>query len=181
VCVPPAEGHGVRIHLVPQVPNADRRLTLEELMPDEELLTDVAAYLDQRRTVGMTVQLLPARYRGISVVVNLQATALADTQRVEQDAAHALYSYLNPVVGGSPTGLSDGWRFGQTLNLGELYGIMHAIEGVAQVKILRAYETDLATGEQSAQAAGNQLLLGPTELIASATHIVRASHDAGPT
>jgi predicted phage baseplate assembly protein len=181
VCVPPAEGHGVRVHLVPQVPNADRRLTLEELMPDEELLTDVAAYLDRRRTVGMTVQLLPARFRGISVVVNLQATALADTQRVEQDAAHALYSYLNPVVGGSPTGLSDGWRFGQTLNLGELYGIMHAIEGVAQVKILRAYETDLATGEQSAQAAGNQLLLGPTELIASATHIVRASHDAGPT
>ena len=35
-------------------------------MPDEELLHEVAEYLDERRLIGTTVQLLPARYRGVS-------------------------------------------------------------------------------------------------------------------
>jgi len=175
VCVAGDDGQAVRVHLVPKVPNADRRLALDELVPDEELLAEVAAYLDDRRLVGTSVHLLPASFRGIGVVADLQATMLADPQRVEQDAVHALYTYINPVMGGSPSGPGPGWRFGQTLNLGELYGILNAIDGVDHVKILRVYETNLETGEQSPQAAGNQILLEPTELVASATHIVRAS------
>jgi hypothetical protein len=92
---------------------------------------------------------------------------------------HALYTYLNPLVGGSPAGPSDGWGFGRTLSAGELHGIVHSIDGVAQVNILRIYETDLATGEQAAKPAGNQLLLGPTELIASAAHVIKATHGSG--
>jgi predicted phage baseplate assembly protein len=179
VCVPPRDGHAISIHVVPRVDPADRRLDLDELMPDQELLTEVAAHLDQHRLVGTTVHLQPATFRGISVVANLQASSLADPQRVEQDVLHALYTYLNPLVGGSPAGPSDGWGFGRTLSAGELHGIVHAIDGVAQVNILRIYETDLATGEQAAKPAGNQLLLGPTELIASAAHVIKATHGSG--
>ena len=64
-------------------------------------MTEVAEYLDERRLIGTTVQLLPCRFRGLSVVVNLQASPLADTARVEEDVAHALYTYLNPLVGGN--------------------------------------------------------------------------------
>ena len=77
-------------------------------MPEEELLTEVAEYLDERRLIGTTVELKPCRYRGLSVVVNLQARPLADTARVEEDVAHALYTYLNPLVGGNPTGPGRG-------------------------------------------------------------------------
>jgi predicted phage baseplate assembly protein len=177
VCVPPAEGHAISVHIVPQVDPADRRLALEELMPDEELLGEVASYLDEHRLIGTTVHLLPADFRGVSVVANLQASVLADPQRVEQDVLHALYTYLNPLVGGAPTGPGEGWGFGRTLSAGELHGIVHSVDGVEQVKILRIYETNLVTGEQAAKPAGNQILLGPTELIASATHIIKASHD----
>ena len=48
---------------------ADRRLTLDELTPDEELFGQVGAYLDERRLIGTRVELLPARYRGVSIVV----------------------------------------------------------------------------------------------------------------
>ena len=77
--------------------------------PSEDLLKEVAEYLDERRLIGTTVQLLPCRYRGLSVVVNLQASPLADTARVEEDVAHALYTYLNPLVGGNATGPGQGW------------------------------------------------------------------------
>ena len=176
VCIPPTDGAAVPLHIVPHVFPADRQLSYDQLAPDRELLEEVARYLDDRRLIGTTVQLLPCKFRGLSVVVNLQASALADTARVEEDVAHALYTYLNPLVGGNVTGAGDGWPFGRALNQGELYGVVHAVSGVEFVKILRIYETDLRTGEQSAKPAGTHIVLEPDELIASGAHIVKASH-----
>ena len=53
---------------------------------------------------------------------------------------------------------------------------MYGIEGVEFVNILRIYETNLRTGEQAAQPTDSQLPIEPDELIASGTHIVRASY-----
>jgi len=177
VCVPPqVTGGPVALHLVPRLIPADRRLDYDELVPDEDLLQEVSEYLDERRLIGTTVELLPCAYRGLSVVVNLQASPLADTARVEEDVAHALYTYINPLVGGTPTGPGQGWAFGRALNQGELYGVVHAVEGVEFVKILRIYETNLQTGEQSSKPAGSHIVLEPDELLASAQHIVKATH-----
>jgi predicted phage baseplate assembly protein len=176
VCIPPREGAAVPLHIVPNVIPADRLLTYDELVPDEALMQEVAEYLDDRRLIGTTVQLLPCRFKGLSVVVNLQASPLADTARVEEDVAHALYTYLNPLVGGNPNGPGDGWPFGRALNQGELYGIVHAVDGVEFVKILRIYETNLQTGEQSAKPAGTHIVLDDDELMASGQHIVKATH-----
>ena len=176
VCIPPVEGGAVPLHIVPRVYPADRQLEYAELIPDEALMTEVAEYLDERRLIGTTVQLLPCRFRGLSVVVNLQASPLADTARVEEDVAHALYTYLNPLVGGNPAGPGGGWTFGRALNQGELYGIVHAVDGVEFVKILRIYETNLETGEQSSKPAGTHIVLESDELMASGQHIVKATH-----
>jgi predicted phage baseplate assembly protein len=179
VCNPPVDGGPVQLRIVPRVYPADRQLSYGELVPEDELLDDVAAYLDERRLLGTSVALAPCKFRGLSVVVNLQASPLADVTRVEDDVAHALYTYLNPLVGGNPRGPGDGWPFGRALNQGELYGIVHAVEGVEFVKILRIYETNLETGEQSAKPAGTHIVVDPDELIASGQHIVKASHREG--
>jgi predicted phage baseplate assembly protein len=176
VCLAPSNGSAVPLHIVPHVYPPDRQLPYEELVPDEDLLSEVAEYLDARRLIGTQLQLLPCKFRGLSVVVNLQASPLADTGRVEEDVAHALYTYLNPLVGGNPHGIGGGWPFGRALNQGELYGIVHAVDGVEFVKILRIYETNLITGEQSPKPAGTHIVLEPDELIASGQHIVKATH-----
>jgi hypothetical protein len=155
---------------------ADRLLSYAELVPDEALMQEVGEYLDDRRLIGTTLMLEPCRFRGLSVVVNLQAAPLADRARVEEDVAHALYTYLNPLVGGQAGGPGSGWPFGRALNQGELYGVVHAVDGVEFVKILRIYETNLATGEQSSKPAGTHIVLEPDELIASGRHIVKATH-----
>ena len=108
---PPDTVGVARLHLVPRIEPADRLLTVEELTPDEELFGQVGAYLDERRLIGTRVELLPARYRGVSIVVNLQASLRADPRRVEEDVTQALYTYLNPLVGGAmaaPAGSSAG-------------------------------------------------------------------------
>ncbi|HUO72199.1 MAG TPA: putative baseplate assembly protein [Solirubrobacteraceae bacterium] len=166
----------IKVHVLPRVAPADRHLTLDELTPDAGLLAEVASYLDGRRVIGMTVDLLPVRLRGISVVVNLQAHPGASLQRVEEEVLQALYTYINPLVGGAPTGPGTGWPFGRLLNQGELYQIVHSVDGVEFVKILRVYETDLRTGEQAPQPAGSHVMLEADELLASARHVVRAVH-----
>jgi predicted phage baseplate assembly protein len=177
ICIPPtAPTEAIRVHVLPRVAPADRRLTAEELTPDDALLSEVAEYLDGRRVIGTTVHLLPVRLRGVSVVVNLQAEPQAVLQRVEEEVLQALYTYLNPLVGGSATGPAGGWPFGRLLNQGELYQIVHSVDGVQFVKILRVYETDMITGEQAAQPAGSHIALEPDELIASGNHVVRAVH-----
>ena len=95
-------------------------------------------------------------------------------QRVEQDVLYALYTYLNPLVGGSQDGLGDGWQFGRALNQGELFGVVHAVDGVEFVKILRIYEADIETGKQDAKQSGTHIVLEPDELIASSAHVVKA-------
>ncbi len=177
ICLPPASpADAIRVHILPRVAPADRKLSYEELTPDEQLLGEVGAYLDGRRVIGTTIQLLPVRLRGVSVVVNLQAEPQAGLQRVEEEVLQALYTYLNPLVGGSAAGPSTGWPFGRLLNQGELYQIVHSVEGVQFVKVLRVYETNLATGAQEPQPAGSHILLEPDELLASGTHVVRATH-----
>jgi predicted phage baseplate assembly protein len=177
-CLPPRDGGAVALYLLPRVDPADRQLSSAELVPDEDLFRKVADYLDERRTIGTTVQLLPVKFRGVSVVVNLQASPSADVRRVEEDVTHALYTYVNPLVGGSPHGPGTGWPFGRPLNQGELYGVVHAIDGVEFVKILRVYETNIYTGEQESKPAGSHVELEPDELLASGQHIVKASRRA---
>jgi predicted phage baseplate assembly protein len=177
ICIPPASpAEPVKVHILPRIAPADRKLTYEELTPDGELLNEVAGYLDGRRVIGTTIELLPVRLRGVSVVVNLQAEPQAGLQRVEEEVLQALYTYLNPLVGGSAAGPSNGWPFGRLLNQGELYQIVHSVDGVQFVKVLRVYETNLVTGEQEPQPAGSHIALEPDELLASGTHVVRATH-----
>jgi predicted phage baseplate assembly protein len=177
ICLPPATSTDpIRVHILPRVVPADRPLTFDELTPDDALLEEVGSYLDGRRVIGTTVHLLPVRLRGVSAVVNLQAEPDAGLQRVEEEVLQALYTYLNPLSGGDAHGRGEGWEFGRLLNQGELYQIVHSIEGVQFVKILRVYETDLSTGEQAPQPAGSHIVLEPDELIASGTHVVKAVH-----
>jgi predicted phage baseplate assembly protein len=176
ICVAPLDGGPVRVRLVPRVEPADRQLRIDELTPDDALFAKVAVFLDERRMIGTSIELLPVRYRGVSVVVNVQASVLADLHRVETQIERALYTYLNPLVGGSQTGAGAGWEFGRPLNQGELYGIVHNTPGVEHVRILRVYETDLDTGKQEPKPAGAHLPLAPDELIASGKHIVKAEH-----
>jgi predicted phage baseplate assembly protein len=162
---------GVALGILPRVDPADRRLTLDELTPDPELLDLVARHLNGRKFAGCAVRLSPVRLRGVSVVVNLEAEPRADPEQIERRVSDSLYAYLNPLVGGG----AAGWPFGRALNQGELYAIVHAVPGVESVRILRLYELDLLTGQRASKPAGRQISLAADELIASGEHIVRVA------
>jgi predicted phage baseplate assembly protein len=164
---------GVTLRILPRVDPADHRLTIEELTPDAGLLEEVRRYLEARKLLGTPIRLEPMRFRAVSVVVNLEVSARADIQRIEERIRHSLYTYLNPVIGGTPGDPGAGWPPGRSLHQGELFAIMHAFDAVELVKILRLYEMNLHTGEQAGKASGRQIMLEADEVIASGDHVVR--------
>jgi predicted phage baseplate assembly protein len=166
---------GVTLRILPRVDPADRKLTFEELTPDERLLEEIQRYLDARKLPGTPVRLQPMRFRAVSVVVNLQVTPRANAHRIERHVRDQLYTYLNPMIGGNPGAVGSGWPPGRSLNQGELYAIMHAFDAVETVKILRLYEMDIATGDQGSKAAGRQVLIEPDEVVVSGEHVVRVA------
>jgi predicted phage baseplate assembly protein len=166
---------GVTLRILPRVDPADRRLTIEELTPDEALMEHIERYLEARRLLGTPVRLEPMRFRAVSVVVNLEVSPRANASRIERRVRQSLYTYLNPLIGGSPGMVGSGWPPGRSLNQGELYSIMHEFDAVEAVKILRLYEMNLQTGEQGSKAAGRQVLLEADEVIASGEHVVRVA------
>jgi predicted phage baseplate assembly protein len=166
---------GVTLRILPRIDPADRRLPIDELTPAPALLDEVERYLDARKLVGTPVRLEPMRFRGVAVVVNIEASARADLQRIEREVRRALYGYLNPLIGGTAGAVGLGWPAGRSLNQGELYAIVHGFEGVEFVRVLRLYEVDLLTGEQASKAAGRQIVIEPDEVIASGEHLVRVT------
>jgi predicted phage baseplate assembly protein len=161
---------GVTLAILPRVDPANRRLTIEELTPDPDLLALIARHLNVRKVAGCRVRLQPVRFRAVSVVANLEVSPRADGAQIERRVTDALYGYLNPLIGAS-----SGWPFGRPLNQGELYSVVHAVAGVQSVRILRLYEVDLHTRERATKPAGRQIALAPDELIASGEHVVRVA------
>ena len=104
----------------------DGRLSFEQLVPPQETLTNIASFLDSRRTIGTRVMVEPPAYQGVTVVAMLRARPWADPGRLQRTATDALYAYLHPISGGME---GRGWEFGRPVHMGEIYALLQRLPG----------------------------------------------------
>lgn len=169
-CLPGAQVDAVQILIVPRIEQPHRRLEARELDLDDQLVTKLSAYLDQRRLVGVTVQLKAPDYVGVTAVARIVAEPYTDAGALERRIEDRLYTYLNPLVGGAS---GSGWEFHRALGQGELYPLVQGIDGVQMITLLRTYKVDLRTGLEDPKPHEGDLVLEPTQLIASGSHRVK--------
>jgi predicted phage baseplate assembly protein len=177
-CLPGGRDDVVRVLVVPRIESPRRALTIDELTPDEQLLTTLKRFLDERRLVGITVAVGAPQYRGVSAIVRVVAAPHTDRRLLERRIEEVLYGYLNPLIGGSGLGEGTGWDFERALSPGELHPLIQRIEGVKEISLLRMYETDLSSGQEAPQALDGDLVLAADELIASGAHRVKVDEPA---
>jgi predicted phage baseplate assembly protein len=163
------------VYIVPKVVESPvgRMLQPRELRADRDLLDEVKRRLDECRLVGTTVCLAIPRFRAVRVVVQAVASPSADAVDVQRRILEALNTYLNPLVGGSVGSAGEGWEFARPLRQGELYPIVHGLEGVHKILLMEVYEEELETGEVIRGALTEDLKLSPGELIVSGRHRVK--------
>jgi predicted phage baseplate assembly protein len=179
-CLNPPPGKAIPVHLL-RAPSTDVRagyVDPHEFEPDEALTAAVVRLLDERRLLGTSIDVRPMGLREVRVAVDAVPEPFVDGHRVEQAIEAALYRFLSPIVGGEVQREGSGWDPGRALNEGELYAVVHGIDGVSGIRGLAMYER--AAGDPAPpRRAGAQLVIGANEVICSGRHAVRCYHDGG--
>jgi predicted phage baseplate assembly protein len=140
-----ADVGSVRVLVIPAVPHDRGRLRFEQLIPSESTLEAVARRLDDCRLIGTRVLVEPPLYRGVTVVARLTARRGVNLGRLEVVALDALYAHFNPISGG-PSG--RGWPFGRPVQIGEVFAVLQAVDGVEIISDVRLFGADPTTGER---------------------------------
>jgi predicted phage baseplate assembly protein len=95
------------------------------------LQEQVLSYLDERRLLGVQVQLQKPEYIGVAVQTEVALEPAYDNPRAQQEILLnlrvALYRYLNPLIGG-PEG--KGWPFGRPVYTSDIVALMQQTPGV---------------------------------------------------
>jgi predicted phage baseplate assembly protein len=145
-CLPPLDPVSpVRVLIVPRVEIRPERLTLDDLALPEEVRREVSDYLEDRRILTTTVELSTPFYQGVTVTARVKRAADADPALLRDRLLTKVYRYIEPIAGGPEGG---GWPFGRDLNIGEVFGLLANVEGVASVEEVTLYLADLATGDR---------------------------------
>ena len=140
-CLPPVgPGAPVRVLIVPHTHRRPADLVLDDFALSDDLVDNVAAFLDKRRTLGTTVEITTPYYQGLSVAARLKLLPGRAHEAVRQRVFDALYTYFHPLIGG-PRG--TGWPFEEEAGAAMVYELLDGVEGVGSVDDVLLFETDL--------------------------------------
>lgn len=164
----------VAVLVLPETDKRAGRIPPEALNLAADLQAAVRAYLDERRPLGIGLEVRPVKHLWVSVTTKLRLVERNNPDLeagVRQRAEADLYRYINPYTGG-PDG--DGWPFGRDLHVSEIYGLLGRIPGVQFVE-----EVQIAVSEpgsnQKPQDATPRLSVPRGTLICSEQHSVSVS------
>jgi len=135
----------VLVLVVPDIP--DGRVPFEVLRPSQEVLDSVQHYIDDRRLVGTTVRIEPPRYLGMSVAARIALAPGVDAPQIFQIADAAVANFIHPLRGGYD---GTGWPFGRDISVGDIYGVLQKVPGIAYLDVVRLIPID-AVSEQRAE------------------------------
>ena len=166
----PAPGR-VMLAVLPQVDDAAGYIAPERLTLSAELKRSVESFLNERRLLGTTLEVVSPKLMWVSINARVrlpeQSTGPMQVE-TRRRAEAALYRYLNPYTGG-PDG--TGWAFGRDLHVSELYALLQRVPGIEFVDELHISVRDPGSGS-TPHDVSPRLVLPPEGLVCSDAHRV---------
>jgi predicted phage baseplate assembly protein len=156
----------VRVLLVPSVTECKGYIPPEQLEVTRKVKEEVTAYLDERRLLGMRLELGDPRYIYITVEAHVRIRRGYHKQAVAE-IEKRLYQYINPICGGAD---GTGWPFGRSLNPSEIHACLQSIQNVDYIEEVNIFPVDHNTGER--QDAARRIDVPPDGLLCSYKHEV---------
>jgi len=170
-CLTAGEGPdagSVKVLLVPASMSDPVGIEFDQLILSSETLQKVAERLEEARLIGTRVIVEPPMYQGVTVVARVVAAPRASVARVEEDCLRALFTYLNPLVGGAA---GEGWVWGRDVQAGDIFGVLQQVRGVDIVNDVRVYGANPVTRERG--EATQRIELTPSSLVFSFDHQIQ--------
>jgi len=157
----------VRLLLVPSVLDNEGYIPIEELELPRHVREQVQLYLDERRLLTTRLDIATPEYVPVSVSVQVRAKKHSVREQIAAHVERRLYQYINPICGGAD---GNGWPFGRSLSLPEIYAALQGIRGVDYIEEVNIFPVDTATGAR--QEATTKVVISPHSLICSYKHEV---------
>lgn len=133
------------------------------------LRADVSTFLDERRLLGIEVQLEEPSYVGVSVQAEVGILPSYGAPQARQEILtllyHKLYHFLNPLTGGQD---GQGWPFGMPVYKSDIVGLIQQTPGVRYLGTVELFVLRLqgTTWDRSLASEG-VILPGASGLICS--------------
>ncbi|WP_017326242.1 putative baseplate assembly protein [Synechococcus sp. PCC 7336] len=174
-CPPQLQNSGgiVQVWVVPQA-STDGIERGVGLHPDRLAMTPTLKqtllnYLDERRLLGVQVQLESPNYVGVSVQAELGLEPkyqYADAEEeIHQQVQQALYRFLNPLTGGKD---GQGWPFGTPLYRSDITAVIQPVPGVQFIRNVYLYQLRQQGDRwQRSLAQDGYIAVEPLELLCS--------------
>jgi predicted phage baseplate assembly protein len=169
-CLPSQSGGSgaVRVLVVPTVRTRIESHVIDDYALSNHLFEEVAEAIDQRRTVGVAVEIGTPYYQGVSVASLIRALPGRPAAAVRQRVTEALTRFVHPLVGGTD---GAGWPFGQPLTTAAATRVVESVEGVLAVDELQLFAYDLRNGRRLGEGR-ESLPLAENSLFLAADHRV---------
>jgi predicted phage baseplate assembly protein len=139
----------VYVLVIPRVAQPESYLDPDQLELNPDDVTDLTAYLDERRMLTTRLDIRPPAYYWVACKVQLRAAPGAAPSAVESEALRRLYRFLNPLTGGQD---GKGWPFGRDLFVSDVY---QCLQGLPDVQFIRGVE--MYAARNGGQAAGEPI------------------------
>ena len=125
-----------------------------KLLPSNELLRRVRAYLDDRRLVSCIVSVIKPRYVDLSLTIELVREPGGSSEDIKAQVEFNLRKFLHPIVGGRN---GRGWPFGRVLHKVDLYNVAEEVNGVEFVDRVDILDEDRGIKVESVKFGATQL------------------------
>ncbi len=131
--------------LVPQT-NTDSIERGEGIDPEllnltPQLKQQIHAYLDERRLLGIQIQLSEPEYVGVAIQTEVGLESEYRNSRAQQEILLklrvSLYRFLNPLTGGPD---HNGWPFGRPVYASDIVNLFQKTPGVRYLGIVQLFE-----------------------------------------
>ncbi|MEH1909030.1 MAG: putative baseplate assembly protein [Nostoc sp.] len=151
----------------------------EELSLSLALQDQVRQYLDERRLLGIQVQLQEPEYIGVSIQTQISLEPAYENtlarEEILRNVRVSLYKYLNPLTGGLD---GKGWPFGRPVYQSDIVALLQQTQGVRYLGAVLLFPIRKQQGIWRRQSASEPLIdPGANGLICSwADPVLRSSH-----
>jgi predicted phage baseplate assembly protein len=178
----------VKLYLLPHIEDIAnaRYISPEEFATPVHFYEQVKQKIEHLRPAGIRVSYDPPELFWVAVELDLHLPghlAQDHKESAVQAIEQALYTYLNPFIGGPQIFKPEsskrtrkvhgmGWPFGRSLHLAELYGVIQPLLAEGYIDVLRAYHIPDPDQQDQRNIITKQANLSPGGLICSYQHTI---------
>jgi predicted phage baseplate assembly protein len=124
----------IRLLLVPRLRQTEAEITPDSVMPSPALIQEVAARLEDRKSLGTVVEIEPAPLLWAEIDAHIYVKRGVDTAAAEDLAVKKLRSVFHPGRYGAG---NDTTGFGGAITVSQIAGVLQGLPGVVYIERVR--------------------------------------------